>query len=255
MAHNPMNISAQFGDVEELLEMARRQAQSEFPNLGRVGCPGSAVLKAMAGGGHSPRECVSHVVRCTPCYRQYIESQRVAEVRRRIGLGVAVGLATAAVMLVGLYLGRDRSAPQVAPTPPRQVEVAKIAPQTRVPITVDLAQFAVSRGGNLNRERRPARLPAKRLLVTFQMPLGVEPGIYRIRLTQQSGPVTEEKTVRAQFQKGIAFFELEFDAEDLAGKQVTLSVRPNGLNQREYPLLIEKLPPREGGSTSVEKKE
>jgi hypothetical protein len=122
-------------------------------------------------------------------------------------------------------------------------------------VTVNLAQYAVLRDDGSSPVGRPARLPAKRLLVTFQMPLGVEAGIYRVRLTEQSGPVMEEKTVRAQFRNGVAFFELELDAEGLAGKRVTLSVQPNGLNWRQYPLIVDGLPPPEGGSKRVEKKE
>ncbi len=249
-----MNRPVQFGDVEELLELARRQAQTEFPNADRVDCPDSALLRAMASGGRSPRESVGHVIRCSPCYGRYSEFQRLARARRRVRFGLA-GLATAATVLVGLYLGRERSTPQIAPGPQPRIEVARVAPQERVAVTVNLAQFAVSRGDDSRRIRQPARLPAKRLLVTFQMPFGVEAGNYRVRLTQQSGPVMEEKTVRAQFRDGVAFFELEFEAEGLAGKRVTLSVQPNGLSRREYPLLVDGLPPRVGGSTGVEKKE
>jgi len=188
--------------------VARREAQTAFPNPGRVGCPDSAVLRAMAGGGRSQRESVSHVLRCSRCYGQYIGFERSARARRRIGLGL-VGLATAAAVLIGLYFGRDRPEPRVAPLPQQHIEVAKSVPEARVPVTVDLAQFAVLRGEDPNRVSRPARLPAKRLMVTFQMPVGIEAGIYRVRLTRQSGPVMEEKTVRAQFVNGVAFFELE----------------------------------------------
>lgn len=254
MAQNPMNRSVHSGDVEELLELARRQAETEFPNPDRVDCPDPAVLRTMASGGRSPSESVGHVLRCSPCYGQYIEFQRLARARRRIRFGLA-GLATAAAVLVGLYFGRAGSTPQIAPGSQPRIEVARVAPQEKIPVTVNLAQFAVSRGDDSRRVRLPARLPAKRLLVTFQMPFGVEAGIYRVRLTQQSGPVMEEKTVRARFRDGVAFFELEFEAEGLAGKRVTLSVQPNGLSRREYPLLVDGLPPPKGGSASVEKKE
>ena len=243
-------------ELEAMVAAARRSAETGFPNPGRVGCPDSGSLRAMARGDRqtgTPRLSATHVMRCSPCYGEYMRFRREARIRRRVAVVGMASLATAAAVLAGFYFGPHHTQPT---SPQKSTLVAKVAVEARIPVTIDLAQFAVLRGDDSKPAPLPAHLPAKRLRVTFQMPLGFEAGLYRVRLVaQQSVPMMEEKTVRAQFRNGVAFFDLEFAAEGFAGKRVTLLVQPKGLGWRKYPLIVDGLPPPEGGSTSVEKKE
>ena len=243
-------------ELEAMVAAARRSAETGFPNPGRVGCPDSGSLRAMARGNRqtgSHHVSATHVMQCSPCYGEFMRFRREARVRRIVTVAGAASLATAAAVLAGFYFGPHHTQPT---SPQKSTPVAKVAVEARIPLTVDLAQFAVLRGDDSKPAPLPAHLPAKRLRVTFQMPLGFEAGLYRVRLVaQQSVPMMEEKTVRTQFRNGVAFFDLEFEAEGFAGKRVTLLVQPKGLGWRKYPLIVDGLPPPEGGSTSVEKKE
>ena len=243
-------------ELEAMVAAARRSAETGFPNSGRVGCPDSCSLRAMARGNRqtgSHHVSATHVMQCSPCYGEYMRFRREARVRRIVTVAGAASLATAAAVMAGFYFAPHHTQPT---SPQKSTLVAKVAVEARIPVTIDLAPFAVLRGDDSKPAPLPAHLPAKRLRVTFQMPLGFEAGLYRVRLVaQQSVPMMEEKTVRAQFRNGVAFFDLEFEAEGFAGKRVTLLVHPKGLGWRKYPLIVDGLPPPEGGSPSVEKKE
>ena len=127
----------------------------------------------------------------------------------------------------------------------------QIAAAQRVTATVDLARFVVLRGEGSRPAPQPAHLPAKRLRVIFQMPLGFEAGLYRVRLVpQQPDQPTVEMTVRAQLRNGIASFDLEFDAQGFAGNAATLWVQAEGRGPREFPLAFDGLPAPEGENPS-----
>lgn len=184
---------------DEQLDPVEQVFLHAYPNPTRTGCPGEAVLRAIARKqvpvGDPARE---HLARCSPCYADFKRIQR--EYQRTRILFRTVGT-IAAVLVVGVvswaWLLRepagDRTGrsggtavgkfpPKAPPTAPPQ-EPASPNPETIVAV-LNLEGLSTTRGVK-ERPVRPElqRLPRKsRIELSIYLPLGSDEGFYEVRL-------------------------------------------------------------------------
>ena len=70
------------------------------------------------------------------------------------------------------------------------------------------------------------------------MPIGSEPGPYQVQVTQPSEAIVVEANVQATISEGITSFDIQLPLDRFAGQQLTLMVRPVGLNWQRYPIYV-----------------
>src|SRR3954447_10903122 len=94
-----------------MLGLLEQAALQDYPNPERKGCPGQDFLQRLANERASislddPR--LTHVARCSPCYREFVSyrrSARKSSISRRAVLA-AGGLAAAGIAVIGVRTSR-----------------------------------------------------------------------------------------------------------------------------------------------------
>jgi hypothetical protein len=236
--------------LRDVISLGKKYAKSSCPNPNRNGCPSRSRLRAMA---YRDREVIlrdlplSHVVRCSPCFREYSHFRR----RRLFVRGLQVTGATlglAAIVFIGLLVWHHdlRCAEQTISAkllPKRRGPVSSTdlaPPVAPLPLTVDLAVFSPSRGDG-NEPAKKVHLPQKLLRVTLLLPLGLDAGEYEIRLENSAGTATLSKHVagRVKSDGGVTALELEMDLAKATKGNFSLMIRPPGSAWRTYPVVVE----------------
>src|SRR4051812_47877720 len=93
------NDTASSKEVKAIVDLGKKCSKTAFPNPTREGCPDPARLRAMAyRDRHLTLEDlpISHVVRCSPCFQDYLRFRRMSLLTR--------GLQITAVSLVVLVV-------------------------------------------------------------------------------------------------------------------------------------------------------
>src|SRR4051794_28047045 len=91
-----------------MLELLEQAALHDYPNPERKGCPGSEFLQRLAADRASINlddSRLTHIARCSPCYREFLSYRKSAQTRsvtRRGLLVVAGGLAAAGIAVVAV---------------------------------------------------------------------------------------------------------------------------------------------------------
>ena len=221
--------------IRELLAHLRRDTLMSFPNPERIGCPEQSVLKAMAfrrGELDLIQLPVAHITSCSACFREYTQFRKAAQHQRIAKIMIAI--AASILLVVGAVAYWPRRGPN---EPPRTADTPLPAPTPLATVVVNLASLTRTRGGGAEITR--LILPAKRFIGHIQMPVGSEPGLYEIRVTQADDSTVVETKVQAQISDGVTSFEVELPLDQLAGKAVTLMVRPTGLNWQRYQIFVQ----------------
>src|SRR5215469_3518698 len=93
-----------------ILAMFEQAALNDYPNPDRLGCPGSAFLERLARNRRSipiTHPDLTHVARCSPCFREFSEYRREAvwhsrQMRRAIlAATIVAGCGSAAFFAAG----------------------------------------------------------------------------------------------------------------------------------------------------------
>src|SRR5437868_9827020 len=98
------NQPASSKHVRGIVAFGKKCSKTTFPNPTREGCPDRARLRAMA---HRDRRLsledlpISHVVRCSPCFQDYLRLRRISVFVRCLQM-TAVSLVVAAVFLTAV---------------------------------------------------------------------------------------------------------------------------------------------------------
>lgn len=221
-----------------------------YPNPDRQGCPDASQLRAMAyrdGRCNLTDLPISHVVTCSPCFSQYLRF------RQRLVMVTAVKITTAFLALfvavfASLKLARQDTAKLFQPT------VAKhSAPQSPTPdlgqrsvaatplaMEVNLQSFSPLRGDSSENAPKKIHLPPKALRITFLLPIGMEPGLYTVRLSDARGVSVLDKPVTARIAGGPASFVIDLDlTESIVKSEMKLMIKPPGLSWWRYPLAVD----------------
>ncbi len=236
-------------EVKAIVDLGKKCSKTAFPNPTREGCPDPARLRAMAyRDRHLTLEDlpISHVVRCSPCFQDYLRFRRMSLLIRGLQI-TAVSL----VVLVALFTvvrfidtHSNRGAPSISQqkrTEPQPTGSRPRLPVPRapVPINVDLAAFSPTRGDEKQSPERSVHLPPKLLRVRFQMPVGFEPGEYVIQLKSSTGTVYVDARATGRIESGRTSFEVDFDLAAAPPGRFNLLIRPPGLSWRRFPVVVQ----------------
>jgi hypothetical protein len=108
----------------------------------------------------------------------------------------------------------------------------------RIPITIDLAAFSPTRGHEKSDSKKVIHLPQRFLRVTFQLPFGMEPGAYDVRLKDSAGNVYADKRAAGRISGGSTALDVDLDLTAASPRSLTLMIRPPGLSWRTYPVVL-----------------
>ncbi len=236
--------------VRDVVALGRKHSKAAFPNPTREGCPSRGSLRAMA---YRSRQItladlpLSHIVTCSPCFRDYTHFRRISSIVRGIQITAAacllvLVLALAATRFVWKETGAgllSKSAQQSAP----RSGVATKAPKAAIrpiPMAIDLASLSPTRGDDAKAgTNKKIRLPQKLLRVIFVLPLGMEEGQYTVRLQSSTGIVVFEKIAVGYINDGTASVETDLDLSAVSRGNLILMIKPPGLNWRRFPAVVD----------------
>lgn len=152
------------------------------PNPNREGCPSKETLAALSSRKLPIGDPgYLHIVRCSPCFREFRAMQQERKKQRRLRRNQALGVAALIVLAIGgpWMLLRDRSAGAGSSTL-RTSNVS--APAADQQARLDLRPFVVTRGDQSRAEPEPLVLPRARVNATLLLPVGADEGPYELRL-------------------------------------------------------------------------
>lgn len=118
-------------------------------------------------------------------------------------------------------------------------EASGVAPEpAAATVRIDLTQLSQSRGTDGTERQATLQLEKGLLRALIQMPLGMEPGEYLVRIEDSTGAVRGETRAQGRVTNGSTSIEIELDLRAAAIGKAILMVRPPGLSWRRFPVLI-----------------
>lgn len=155
-------------DRQSTEDVLRRAFLNAYPNPERIGCPGTATLRALVEGrGSDTDELTEHMSQCSPCTREFLELQKAVRKRRNRHVAVVTSLgAVAAAILIWLLL------------PKRDV-----GPHKHVPVSAPLIATldyheGTARGAHTQGQLQTVPLRTNELRILLQQ--GTDIGPYRV---------------------------------------------------------------------------
>jgi len=193
------------------------------PNPNREGCPSrdelvriSRLETPMGDAAHT------HIVRCSPCFREMRALQQSGAARRRTRMWTVAAAAVVALIAGASWwmAGSSRDSAVVA-------------------ITIDLRPFAVVRGDAQSPPPSPIALPRGTLDATLLLPLGAEPGHYEVRLRDEALSVRASTTGEASLRDSVTTLRVTVDTAALPAGAYHLEVRHDSGAWRRTPATIQ----------------
>jgi len=211
-------------EEKRALDALGRGLLKEFPNPGRVGCPGSEVLRGIASHKVPLAQAepwLDHLTSCSPCYRDFSQFREAFELRRkRTLLAVAASILIVA-SVAGWALAHRHEETQYA--------------QSAV---LDLRNRSVARGTEPNPGESPLELSREVSRLNIYLPLGSPEGPYEVRIVGLSGePVANTKGI-AKVNNYIPTLPVTINLESARPGGCILQIRKVGLDWSSYPLLL-----------------
>jgi len=217
-------------EIEDELDFLFANAS---PNPNREGCPSRAALIGLSRRekpvGHAD---YLHLVRCSPCFREFRAIQRANKARARARVWT---VAAAAIVLLAAgtwFVRRDRSAAPVG----RQ-EASTPAAVDRV-ATLDLRPYRVTRGDDRKVELEPLLMSTGPLDATLLLPVGSEPGAYDVRILDHDLRVQTSTRSSAAIRDYVTTLRTVMDLSALPAGQYQLALKRDGGEWQMFPLQI-----------------
>ncbi len=213
-----------------LIELGKVRSRDGCPNPKRLDCPSELVLKAMArrSAAVHPRDVpASHVANCSPCFGRYRSFRREVWFYRGAALAATLILVVVGMRSVVRYLEESKQ-PSLIASGTKDLPFA---------LEADLTGASPIRGSTT--DATPLRLPARKLLVTFLLPVGLEPGEYEVRLTKATGALIQNSRAAGTLVDGTTKLLVDVDLTGLKKTEGILSIRPPGINWRSYGIFFE----------------
>ena len=217
-------------EIEDELDFLFANAS---PNPNREGCPPREALIGLSRRekpvGHPD---YLHIVRCSPCFREFRAIQRAARAKARVRLWASAAAAIFLFSTATWIARRDRAtAPagrQSASTP---VSVDRVA-------TLDLRPYAATRGDDRKADLEPLVMTPGPLDATLLLPVGSEPGSYEVRILDQDLRVQTSSRSSATIRDYITTLRTVIDLSALPAGQYQLALKRDGGEWQMFPLQI-----------------
>lgn len=198
-----------------MLELLEQAALHDYPNPERKGCPGEDFLKRLATDRASislDDARLTHVARCSPCYREFVSYRKSARNRSisRRALLAAGGLAAAGIAIVGIRTSHDAG---------REPWVHE---------TIDLSGNQVTRGTDSvpAADAKKISLPARRLDLTIKLPLASPEGDYQVEVLNSEGKQADVLANGKAFLKdGNTLLHVRLDLSSLRPDSYQIGIR------------------------------
>lgn len=217
---------------ERLKKHLQASILRDYPNPERKGCPGDAVLRALATRPLS--ESIDddpnwqHVTHCAECYREFLEFSQKAKQRAITSKRLALGGIAAALMVFGIYLairawrpGTER--PQIAELQYRKT-------------LVDIE--SMTRSGDANGEKKPIVLEREPKELTVRLPVGSRSGTYDFQIRDAWGKTVISKQQSASIHDGTTEFVVLLNLSELAAGHYSMQVRRVPFDWTYYPVVL-----------------
>ena len=209
---------------QRLLDILRQGLAKEFPNPGRIGCPGSTLLNRIAQRRVSLTELepwIEHLGSCSPCFQEFSQFRKQSAMRLR---RTQVWLAAAAVLVfavAGWLWMRTRPSVQTAS------------------VTLDLRERSVSRGPNPgDAAQPPLEIPHAAKHLTVEMPIGSKEGSYDVALFSEAGSEVLRAAGTAQLENHVVMLRADIDLAGVRPGPYSLGLRQTGLEWTRFPVRV-----------------
>lgn len=204
-----------------ILAMFEQAALNDYPNPDRIGCPGSAFLKRLARHRRSipiTHPDLTHVARCSPCFREFSEYRRqAAQASRRLRRTMA-----AVVIVVGL------GSALVFWQQPVTSWIAMRTTGEYIAADLDMKDRSNVRGlgqPDNSPELAPLHLRRKRLALRITLPFASQPGQYEVQISREGGEALVLAAGKAQIENGLTVLPVKIDLTHLRTGQYTIAIR------------------------------
>ena len=211
-------------DEKRILDALGRGLLKEFPNPDRAGCPGSDVLKRIAGHEMPLAEAekwLDHLTSCSPCYGDFSQF-RAAYQRRRTQTLLAIA---ASILIVACLAGWAFLIKQKEP----------VVAQTAV---LDLRNRSIPRGTESNPAEPPLEINHVATHWNIYLPLGSSEGQYDIRIVTPSGEILFAAGGIAKLADQITSLRIPASLSSSRSGRYVLQIRKTGSEWSSYPLLL-----------------
>ena len=194
---------------------------SEFPNPGRVGCPGTAVLEGIASHRIPLSEAekwLDHLGSCSPCFQEFtaIRNRRRKQRRLRWGGGLAVLLASLALWFT--------------------VRPHKPGTETAV---LDLRAYSGQRGEPTFSGQAPLQLQRNTKHLVLYLPVGSKEGSYEFALLDERGEELLHSSGTAQLENHIIVLRADTNGPVVPPGSYSLALREPGMEWTRFPVTVE----------------
>ena len=189
------------------------------PNPNREGCPSRDELVRISRLETPMGDAAyTHIVRCSPCFREMRALQQSGAARRRTRMWTVAAAAVVALIAGASWwmAGSSRDSAVVA-------------------ITIDLRPFAVMRGDAQSPTPAPVVIPRARLDATIVLPLGAESGSYEVQLRDDAMVVRTATVGEASIRDSTTTLRAALDTAAMPVGAYRFEVRPVGGEWRLVP--------------------
>ena len=216
-------------DIDEILGRAN-------PNPERVGCPPRDVLIALARRARPIGDpAYEHLVKCSPCYREFRGLQTSLSTGYAGGAGVRwAAVAAILVLLVGgaWYLFSRTQNGGRSVTVPEQASAADLQAE------LDLRNYSVTRSEQVPTPPPPLLLQRGRLNATILLPVGSEPGAYEVQVLDAELRSQATASGQADIKNYITTLQTTLDLRSLPPGMYQLALRRQGDEWRMFPASV-----------------
>lgn len=220
---------------EAKYERLKKQLQAsilrDYPNPERKGCPGDAVVRALATRPLSENieddSNWHHITHCAECYREFLEFSQHAKQGATASRRMALGGIAAAIIVFGIYLAIRGWSPES--------ERPQIADLQYRKTLVDIE--SMTRSGEAN-EKKPIVLEREPKELTVRLPVGSRSGTYEFQIRDASGKAVVSKRQGASIRDGTTEFVVLLNLSELAAGQYSMQVRRVPFDWTYYPVVL-----------------
>ena len=203
------------------------------PNPTREGCPPREVLLALSRREKPIGEPdYLHLVRCSPCFREFRAIQQAEKAKARANrLWAAAAAAVFVLGVAGIWIMRPYFSTVGA-------RLSSTAPSTDQAATLDLRPYTVTRGDDRQVQAAALIMPPGRINATFLLPVGSEPGAYDVRILDQDLRVRASAQGSAAIRNYITTLQAVMDLSTVGAGDYQLALKRDSGEWQMFPLRV-----------------